>query len=395
MIRLAVVQLAAAQCGPNKDKPYPPGKTECPPKGSKPPGSKPGGGPGGKPGGGPGGGRGGGPGGPMGDTAGARAPSSTSTHAAPMLGDVGRTTASGTNVRTGNTFTAGENIYGPFEAGFGTQQDGILAGLGCSPGSLGHVAGGLDTYTAEQMVAYQCEVILPRVVDDQYISLLDECGGHTREYHFHEKLSCLYDANSGGHSAKVGEASDKKPIYGKWEHDMKKELPLLDACGRHWGRTPESPDKDVYHYHVQDEAPFTVGCFGPNDDGSLVTVQQCRDFYSGCDGNLVTVTTPQGSKQYDDWCPCFDANGSNSGVDIVELAVFSSIPSSSPTSPSPAPSHPSSSTPPSPSSTDDSTQATATESVASNACFSFPAPLAVLMMLGTAMWEQGFASHKQ
>ena len=79
----------------------------------------------------------------------------------------------------------------------------------------------------------------------------------------------------------------------------------------------------MYHYHVQDAAPFTVGCFGPNDDGSLVTVAQCRDFYPGCDGDLVDVSQPGGSKQYDLWCPCYDANGSNTGLDIAELAVFS------------------------------------------------------------------------
>merc|ERR1719352_1681118 len=133
-------------------------------------------------------------------------------------------------------------------------------------------------------------------------------------------MSCLYDSSASGHSTKVAQAGNNAMIYGKYEDTG--VLPLLDACGGHWGRTPESPDVDVYHYHVQDTAPFTVGCFGPNDDGSLVTVEQCRSFYSGCDGNLVTVNTPQGSKEYDDWCPCYDANGSNTGKDIAPLAVF-------------------------------------------------------------------------
>jgi hypothetical protein len=239
-----------------------------------------------------------------------------------MLGDVAKTVVTGTDARTNKAFSVGENVYGPYEAGFTSQQDFILEGLGCSQGSLGHVAGGIDTQTAEQMVAYQCSITLPRVEGDTYVSLLDECGGHTQEYHFHERLTCLYDATSGAHSTKVAEALDGKLIYGKWEHTTNKTLPLLDACGGHFGRTPESPDADVYHYHVQDTAPFTVGCFGPNDDGSLVTVEQCRSFYSGCDGNLVTVNTPQGSKEYDDWCPCYDANGSNSGKDIAPLAVF-------------------------------------------------------------------------
>ena len=97
------------------------------------------------------------------------------------------------------------------------------------------------------------------------------------------------------------------------------------ARSGHWGRTPDSPDVDVYHYHVQDGPPFTIGCFGPNDDGSLVTVPQCRDFYTGCgDGDAETLKTTDGEIEYDYWCPCYDANGSNSGKDIAELAVFKS-----------------------------------------------------------------------
>lgn len=132
----------------------------------------------------------------------------------------------------------------------------------------------------------------------------------------------MYDAAAEGHSTKVGEAADGNPIYGKWESTGVK--PLLDACGGHWGRTPESPDVDVYHYHVQDSPPFVVGCLGPNDDNSLVTVAQCREFYTGCgDGDAETFETTDGTVEYDLWCPCFDANGSNSGKNIKELPVFS------------------------------------------------------------------------
>jgi len=224
---------------------------------------------------------------------------------------------------TGDTGTGGigEDIYGPFEAGFSSQQDFIFTGLGCSDPSVAYIDGGIDTSTAEKIVASACDVTLPRFDDDgEYISLLDQCGGHTKEYHNHEKLVCLYDVEAEGHSSRVGTALDDKGIYGKWE--ATDVLPELDACGGHWGRTPDSPDVDVYHYHVQDAPPFTVGCFGPNDDDSLVTVQQCRDFYTGCDGDLETFTTPDGEIEYDLWCPCFDANGSNSGIDIAELAVF-------------------------------------------------------------------------
>ena len=236
--------------------------------------------------------------------------------AAPLLGDVGLTTATGTDARSGRTFTAGENIYGPFEAGFSTQQDGILSRLGCNPGSLGHVDGGIDTYTAEQMVAHQCGVTLPRVEGNDYISLIDECGGHTNEYHFHERLVCLYDATASGHSTKIGEATDDNntPIYGKYEGTS--TLPgNLDACGAHFGQTPDSNGALVYHHHVQHQPPFTIGCFGPSSSGGPVSLDECRALYNGangCGGNdIVTVTTSTGSVQYDKWCPCYDSTGSN------------------------------------------------------------------------------------
>ena len=67
---------------------------------------------------------------------------------------------------------SGENIYGPYEAGFTSQQDFILEGLGCSPGSLGHLSVGIDTKTAEAMVAHQCGITLPRYDAGSYVSLL-------------------------------------------------------------------------------------------------------------------------------------------------------------------------------------------------------------------------------
>jgi len=265
-----------------------------------------------------------------GGTQGGGAPQSSSPHAAAMLGDVAFTTATGTNQRTSRNFAVGENIYGPFEAGFGSQQDSMLASLGCSPASLGYVQGGIDTQTAEQMIASQCGTTLPRIQGNTYISLMDECGGHTNEYHFHERMGCLYNGGADGHSKQIGRLPNGQLIYGKWEET--RLLPLLDACGGHLGRTPDSPSVDLYHYHVQDSPPFTVGCLGPNDDGSLVSVQQCRDFYSGCDASYVSITTPaRGRYEYDTWCPCFDAQGLNTGLRIAELAALAnSTPTLSP-----------------------------------------------------------------
>ena len=157
-----------------------------------------------------------------------------------------------------------------------------------------------------------------------YFGIVGPCGGHTSDYHFHRGFSCLY-AESGGHSTKVGDVASHA-IYGKWEDYNLKRLPLLDACGAHIGPTPES-STPVYHYHVQDQAPFTVGCHGPSQSGGLVSVAVCRSLYSDCDndgGSGTTISTKTGNVQYDRFCPCFDATGSNMGTNIQELPALSS-----------------------------------------------------------------------
>lgn len=235
-------------------------------------------------------------------------------HAASLLGNVGRTTVSGTVTGSefggSQTLPVGEDIYGPFEAGFGAQQANVLARLGCK--TTVNVPGGIDTHTAEQMVAAQCGVKLPRYENGQLLSLLDTCGGHTREYHFHERLKCLYQ-ETGAHSTQIGLMNDDQPLYGKWENFQTGALPKLDSCGGHYGPTPQDPSGQTYHYHVQDQAPFTVGCYGPNADGSLVSLEQCRALYEGCnDGSPSSIETAhRGTISYDLWCPCYDKSGSN------------------------------------------------------------------------------------
>jgi len=306
---------ASAQCGPGGDKPYPPGSSTCPtkdmadqmsahkpPGGQAPSGQAPSGG----------------------GTSGSSGSCSSPPCACSLLGDVGLTTVAGTDANTGATYPVGENIYGPFEAGFSSAQDFVLEALGCSTPSNGYLAGGIDTYTAEQMVASACGITLPRTEGNEYISLIDQCGGHTKEYHFHERMTCLYDAMASGHSTKIGQGMDGRYLYGKWESDG--TLPKLDACGGHFGVTPDSNGQIVYHYHVQEAPPFAFGCYGPitESDGKkkMVTVAECRALYSGCgDGDTASVTTSAGTFQYDLWCPCYDATGSNVGT--AELAVFS------------------------------------------------------------------------
>ena len=119
------------------------------------------------------------------DNAGGATPSSSSPHAGAMLGRVGGTTVAtiaGKEDMTTSDGAADQDIYGPFEAGFTSAQDFILEALGCAAPSDGYVPGGIDTVTAESMVGYACGVELPRYdAGGNYISLIDECGGHTRE----------------------------------------------------------------------------------------------------------------------------------------------------------------------------------------------------------------------
>ena len=46
-------------------------------------------------------------------------------------------------------------------------------------------------------------------------------------------------------------------IYGKWEDYSNNILPALDACGAHFGVTPDSNGASIYHHHVQDFAPVS------------------------------------------------------------------------------------------------------------------------------------------
>jgi hypothetical protein len=174
--------------------------------------------------------------------------------------------------------------------------------------------GGLDLDIATMKVAHVCSITLPRIEGTTYYGITGPCGGHTHDYHFHGRFSCLY-SESGVHSTAVGDVTDTQ-IYGKWEDYTNNKLPLLDACGGHFGPTPDSSGSDVYHYHVQDAAPFTVGCHGPDTGNTLVSVAKCIELNPECSDSanmdeikISDVTTIS----YVRFCPCFDRNGCNNG----------------------------------------------------------------------------------
>ena len=284
---------------------------------------------------GPGAGPGGGGGAPS-------SPSSSNPRAASLLGSVGYTTVAGTDAYAPSmSFPANTIIAGPFEAGFDSMIDSLLSWLGCSPASKGYLPGGIDTQTSLEAVAAACGVALPRIASDgSFISLMWSSGVHSPPnsagctsppgglagyaactspaYHFHQNFTALYSLNAAGHSAKIGmsfpssSSITARALYGMYESTG--VLPALDACGGHFGFTPDSPSTKVYHHHVQDRAPFTFGCFGPSASGELVTLAECRSYYSACGdpAHIITVTTAaKGTFSYNKWCPCYDSAGSN------------------------------------------------------------------------------------
>ena len=94
----------------------------------------------------------------------------------------------------------GEDVVGPFEAGFTSTQDFVIEmGFGCpTPSACYSGGGGTDTKIAEATCAEKCGIALPRWEGAFRYAMLDTCGGHTHEYHFHQFMTCLYDDAAGG-----------------------------------------------------------------------------------------------------------------------------------------------------------------------------------------------------
>lgn len=128
---------------------------------------------------------------------------------------------------------------------------------------------GIDTLTAEAMVAFQCDISLPREEGGQLIGLLDECGASGAR---HQQLFCLY-GEEGEHSPLVAVGLDGTPIFGRWENFNQSLLPALDACGAHFGQTPTSNGLAVYHHHLQALAPVRRPPLHPPTISSCVLLQ--------------------------------------------------------------------------------------------------------------------------
>jgi hypothetical protein len=202
--------------------------------------------------------------------------------------------------QSGNKETA-QNVYGPFEAGFTSEQPGMSC-LGNS-----EIEGGGDTNLAEKLAIRICGSAFQT-------SILDYCGGHAIPYHYHERLWCLTGSDSiTKHSTRIATAADGHGIYGNHTSIDSNGYVYptdLDACGGRVGVTPDSGGSSVYYYMTRNLPPFTLGCY--SDKASYpVTLTQCRVLYDSCGDDLTTLVTDSGSLSYDlDW-PCFNSAGSN------------------------------------------------------------------------------------
>jgi hypothetical protein len=252
--------------------------------------------------------------------------------AAPLRGNVGCVDfgplAGRPKGKAGTTVLDATNIYGAMEAGFSKTQPGASC-LGAANDLPDFVLpGGVDTNLAEAIMMKAC-ADRGGALDK---ALLDYCGGHAEPFHYHERMNCLYTADSTtGHSTRIGTAADGNGIYG---HNIEGgcEPTDLDWCGGRTGVTPDSNGQEVYYYVVSNRAPFALGCFGP-----INTEAECRALYPECDGVAQSFTTAHGTDDYDLDCPCFDpVTGSNmpeqgkpnylgpSGFDAFELDMMDS-----------------------------------------------------------------------
>lgn len=97
--------------------------------------------------------------------------------------------------------------------------------------------------------------------------IVDKCGGHPQQrgqYHYHNYNDCLKrPGTSTGHSPLIGYALDGFGIYGPLGDGGKRMTNKdLDGCHGHVGTVMwDGKPTRIYHYHLTDEYPFSVGCF--------------------------------------------------------------------------------------------------------------------------------------
>jgi len=97
--------------------------------------------------------------------------------------------------------------------------------------------------------------------------VFDLCEGHPQRrglYHYHHASPCFEQGLDDRHSPLVGYALDGFGIYGlRGEAGVLLTNDDLDDCHGHIGLAPDAEvgNDPVYHYHLTEAFPYTLGCF--------------------------------------------------------------------------------------------------------------------------------------
>jgi hypothetical protein len=102
--------------------------------------------------------------------------------------------------------------------------------------------------------------------------VLDVCEGHPQQkgmYHYHSESECLTSGfYEGADSTVIGYALDGFGIFSGNEYGETVTNEDLDACHGHTHTIPWDGElRNMYHYHMTEEYPYSVGCFmgAPNN----------------------------------------------------------------------------------------------------------------------------------
>lgn len=106
--------------------------------------------------------------------------------------------------------------------------------------------------------------------------IFDECEGHPQQqgqYHYHHNSPCFDHGEKDQHSPLIGYALDGFGIYGSRDEGGKLlSNNDLDECHGHTGPALDMQGNLInqYHYHVNNEFPYTLGCFKGEVDTSML-----------------------------------------------------------------------------------------------------------------------------
>lgn len=126
----------------------------------------------------------------------------------------------------------------------------------------------------------------------------DSCHGHPQSggyYHYHGWSDCLEDETAhDDHSEIVGYAFDGFGIYGlNGEDGVELSSQDLDECHGHthlinW----DGDEKEMYHYHMTQDFPYSVGCFRGKPAVKALSKGEGPEM-----GGAGTMTPPAGGQQ--------------------------------------------------------------------------------------------------